>query len=280
MKKLCVALCALLLMMSLSACGGDAVSPQSDPAAEKNETPETDNPSPLDEEPETENPFLLADFLTAPVHSGSGDIIGTYGYIKVEKDKVPDFDTTDFSRFIAEFADAKVSDSGLNWVSIMFDDGTGFGFPASFSAFAEYGKIDDEGCIIKGLGICMLSSDTGSFEYTDFGIREIPNPTLMQLGFVPDNSFAPAKEEIFSTPASENFLADTPFYAEGTVLSRFDLSGYDTIRLSTEKGDILISSALIDFPELSEGDQITAYFVYTGMSVEYELPCGIYIYQE
>lgn len=124
MKKLCVALCALLLVTSLSACGGNTVSPQSDPAAEKNEVPETDNPSPLNEEPETDNSFLLADFFTAPVHSGSGDIIGTYGYIEVEKDKVPDFDTPDFSRFLAEFAEAKVRNSGNNWVSIMFDDGT------------------------------------------------------------------------------------------------------------------------------------------------------------
>ena len=200
--------------------------------------------------------------------------------IKVEKDKVPDFDTPDFLGFLAEFAEAKVRDSGYNWVSIMFDDGTGLCFHGSFSAVADYGKTDDEGGITKALGIYILSSETGSFEYTDFGIREIPNPTPMQLGFVSDNSFAPAKKEIFSTPASENFLADTPFYAEGTVLSRFDLSGYDTIRLSTEKGDVLISSALIDFPELSEGDQITAYFVYTGMSVEYELPCGVYVYQE
>lgn len=87
-------------------------------------------------------------------------------------------------------------------------------------------------------------------------------------------------QEIFSTPASENGLEDTAFYVAGTILSRSDLAGYDTIRLSTENGDVLISSVLIDFPELSEGDQITAFFLYTGMSVEYELPCGIYIYQE
>ena len=83
MKKFCTILCVLLLMMSISACGGNTVSPQSAPATEKNEEPETDNPSPLNEEPETNNPFLLTDFFTAPVHSGSGDIIGTYGYIKL-----------------------------------------------------------------------------------------------------------------------------------------------------------------------------------------------------
>ena len=281
MKKLCAILCVFLLMMSISACGGNTVSPQSDPATEKNETLDTDNSSPLNEEPETDNPFLLADFFTAPVHSGSGDIIGTYGYIEVKKDKVPDFDTPDFSRFMSEFVDAKVRDSGRNWISIMFDDGTGFCFAASNSVAADYGRIDSEGSIVKTFGICMLSSETGGFEYTDYCIREVPNPTLMQLGFVPENSFTPAPEEIFTTPASENGLADTAYYVSGTVLSRSELSGYDTIRLSTDNGDILISSVYIDLPELSEGDQITAYFVYTGMSAMYdELPCGIYIYQE
>ncbi|MDE7261959.1 MAG: hypothetical protein K2N78_07895, partial [Oscillospiraceae bacterium] len=74
--------------------------------------------------------------------------------------------------------------------------------------------------------------------------------------------------------------ADSAFYLEGTIVARFDLSDYDTIQLSTESGDALISEALIEFPEFSEGDQVTVFFIYTGMSIDYELPCGIYVYHE
>lgn len=111
--------------------------------------------------------------------------------------------------------------------------------------------------------------------------RSIPNPTLKQEALVPTNTFAPADEIIFELPASENGLEDTPFYIEGTVVSRFDLSSYDTIRLSTEYGELFVSDVFIPLPqEVSEGDRITVYFVYTGMSTEFGLPCSAYVYHE
>lgn len=268
MKKFYLILCAVILLATISACGENAPSSQNDLGPKKSE------------EVETDNPFLLADFSISAVCSGSGDIIGNYGYIEVEKSQIPDFNDPEFSRWMAGFAEKRVKNSGHNWVSIILGDGTGFCFTGANGVIAAYGKLDYDGSIIKTLGVCELSSETNNFVYTDYCIREIPSPTPMQQGLVPDNFFAPAPEEIFTSPASENGLADTAFYAEGTVVRRFDLAGYDTIQLSTENGDILISATFIEFSNLSEGDQATSFFLYTGMSTDYELPCGIYVYHE
>lgn len=110
--------------------------------------------------------------------------------------------------------------------------------------------------------------------------RSIPNPSIKQEALAPDNSFSPAPVEIFSTTAEENGLADTAFYAGGEIVSRFDVGGYDTIQVSTEAGDLYISAVLIDLPEISEGETVTVYFLYTGWSNKLGGACGAYVYSE
>lgn len=268
MKKAYWSLCIILLAITLSACGGKQSPAPDDPIPAENEILDTDNP------------FLLADFSSAGVFSGSGDIIGTYGYIEVGRDQVPDFYSSDFSRFIAEFVDAKVRNSGRNWITIILDDGTGFCFTGSNSVVANYGMVDEEGGVVKTLGICMLSSETGEFEYTDFCIREIPNPNFLQEALAPENSFKPAPEEIFLTTAEENGYGDQSFYVEGEVTGRLEVSGFDTIQLTTENGDLYVSAVLVDLPDVSIGDNLTVFFVYTGRSIEFDVACAAYVYSE
>lgn len=267
MKKLYAILCMVLLISILAACGSDPVSPTSDPTPEKVE------------EPDTNNPFLLADFSISDVLSGTGKVIGAYGYINVKKEQVPDFDTAEFSQYMAEFVSEKVKDSSHNWVSIIFDDGTGFCFGGSNGVAADYGELDAEGCIIKAFGVCMLTSN-GGFEYTDFCIREIPDPDFLQEALAPENTFRPAPEEIFSTTAEENGFGDQTFYVTGTITARIDVDDYDTLQLTTDYGDLYVSAVLVDFPDISVGDDITVFFLYTGWALEYEVACSAYIYSE
>lgn len=267
MKKIYWSLCVILFAIILSACGGEQPPALDDPAPTENKILDTDNP------------LLLADFSTSGVFNESGDVIGVYGYIKVSKEQIPDFYSPDFSDFMAEFVDEKVKNSGRNWISIIFDDGTGFTFARSNSVAADYGTVDRSGRIIKSFGVCMLSSD-GVFEFTDYCIREIPDPNFLQKALAPGNSFKPAPEEMFSTPAKENGLEDETFYAEGEVTARIDLNGYDTIQLTTENGDLYVSAALINLPDVSIGDNLTVFFVYTGMSIEFDVACSIYVYDE
>lgn len=112
------------------------------------------------------------------------------------------------------------------------------------------------------------------------GLRSIPDPSFKQEALVPDNSFSPAPPEIFSTTAEENGLGDTAFYADGEIVSRSSVSDYDTIQVSMEAGDLYISAVLVDFPEISEGEAVTVYFVYTGWSDKLGGACGAYVYSE
>lgn len=268
MKKICSILCVALLMAVLSACGGNQT------------LPPDDSPPTKAEEPDTNNPFLLAEFSIDAVLSGDKKVIGTRGYINVKKEDVPDFFSAEFSQYMAEFVDKKVKHSPHNCVSIIFDDRTGFTFAGSNSLVADYGPVDLEGGIIKAMGSCQKSPETGAFEYIDYKIREIPNPNLMQQALAPENSFRPAPEEIFSTTAKENGYGDQTFYVEGEVTDRIDLSGYDTVQLTTKYGDLYVSAVFVDLPDVSIGDNITVFFVYTGRSIEFDVACSAYVYSE
>lgn len=111
-------------------------------------------------------------------------------------------------------------------------------------------------------------------------VRSIPSPSLMQEALAPDNAFSPAPVEIFSTTAEENGLGDMAFYADGEIVSRSDVGGYDTIQVATEAGDLYVSAVLVDLPEMSEGEAVTVYFVYTGWSDSLGGACGAYVYSE
>jgi len=278
MKKFPCLFCALFLAVFLFACSGNNVDAPSSEVSTVAETPTNAIGIPS-EIIESDNPLLCADFLTDTVLSGSGKNIGTYGYIAVEKSSLPDFYSEEFSKYFTEFANTRVHDSGYNWVSIIFDDGTGFCFTGSNTIVAEYGSVDNEGNITTQIGLCIASS-SGKFEYEENQTRSIPNPTVMQEALAPNNSFEPAPSEVFSTTAEENGFGDMAFYAEGTVVSRFDASGYDTMQVTTAEGDLYISAALIDLPEISEGDSITVFFIYAGWSDSIGGACGTYVYSE
>lgn len=140
------------------------------PAPAAPETPEAPAPA-VPETPEApekpaeevENPLLSATFSLDEVKSGVGDnVLGQYGYIKIDK---KDLKTVTNEQF-TEFAEQKVQDSGLNWVSIICDDGTGICFAGSISYVAEYGEVDTDGAILKSTGVIMLTDSGYTYEQT------------------------------------------------------------------------------------------------------------------
>lgn len=110
--------------------------------------------------------------------------------------------------------------------------------------------------------------------------RSIPNPSFKQEALVPDNAFTPAPPEMFSTPASENGLAGGAYYVEGTVEERAEVGGYDSLRVSTDGGEIWVSAVTIPLEEVSAGDEAVVYFVYSGWSDELDAAAGEYVYHE
>ena len=270
MKKSFFLLVLLCLVCSLSACSKTPAdsSPPADSAA-------ADTPSDL---VESRNPFLISAFEVCDVLSGTGKKIGSRGAVSVNKSDLPEFSSAEFAAYMTEFVDNRISGSEYNYVTIFFDDGTGFIFPGGNDTLGVYCRPDSDGSqSTHSLGEC---SRADGFRFIDYEIRSIPDFTIKQEALVGENYFEPVPSEIFSTTAEENGLGDTAYYAEGEIVSRIDVSGYDTIQVATPGGDLFVSAAFIELPDVSVGDPITVFFVYTGFANSLNSPCGIYVYGE
>ena len=107
--------------------------------------------------------MLSAAFSLDEVKSGIGNnVLGQYGYIKIDKKDLKAVTNEQFT----EFVEQKVKDSGLNWVAIICEDGTGICFAGSISYVADYGKIDTDGAILKSIGVIMLTDSGYTYEQT------------------------------------------------------------------------------------------------------------------
>ena len=109
------------------------------------------------------NDLMDYELTVKDVLNGSGDtVIGQCAYIRVSANELEEM-TADHLR---EFAESRVEGSGYSWVSIIVTGGNGICFPGSDPAFAEYGKLDEDGSILKSVGTWMQQSD-GSYTYSE-----------------------------------------------------------------------------------------------------------------
>lgn len=107
------------------------------------------------EQVDTEHVFQNAEIKTAPVKSGSGEVIGKRAYVEVSKEdakKVP------FNTFVT-FQDYTIKDADYNYFTICFDDGTGIVYAGCVIQYPYYGKIDDTGSIIEAEGYLEIQDD-------------------------------------------------------------------------------------------------------------------------
>lgn len=135
--------------------------PEPAPAPEPPAEPKPEaQPAPAEE---IENPLLSAAFSLDEVKSGIGNnVLGQYGCIKIDKKDLKAVTNEQFT----EFVEQKVEDSGLNWVAIICEDGTGICFAGSLSYLAEYGEVDTDGAILKSAGVIMLTDSGYTYEQT------------------------------------------------------------------------------------------------------------------
>ena len=109
------------------------------------------------------NDLMDYELTVKDVLNGSGDtVIGQCAYIRVSANELEEM-TADHLR---EFAESRVEGSGYNWVSIIVTGGNGICFPGSDPAFAEYGKLDEDGSLLESVGTWMQQSD-GSYTYSE-----------------------------------------------------------------------------------------------------------------
>lgn len=133
--------------------------PESEP--EESEPASDQEPAAEQAEAETDNPLMKAELQVSDVASGSGEKIGEWAEVTIQKDVLKAVTQEQY----AEFCDSVVKDSGYNWVTISCGDGTGIQFAGSISFVATYGNLDNEGCITETIGNIMVQED-GTYSYT------------------------------------------------------------------------------------------------------------------
>lgn len=110
-----------------------------------------------------QNPLLNLEVLYADVYNGTRtEVIGKRGYVQISKS---DLLLVSNAQFV-DFVNVRVVESGLNWFSIVCDDGTGLIFAGSISEYADYGLLDEDGCIIgAGYGTAVYRHNLNEYEY-------------------------------------------------------------------------------------------------------------------
>ena len=149
-----------------------ASSVSEEPEETPTETP-TEEPTPAvesdsqvaaeSETPETGNPLLDAEMKVEDVMNGvKTEKIGEYAYVVVPLETMKNVTMEQY----ADFCEQRVADSGYNWVTIDFGNGTGLQFAGSVSVVSTYGKLDNEECIEESYGTVMLTGDR-TYEYSE-----------------------------------------------------------------------------------------------------------------
>lgn len=259
MKKLVSLLVSLSVLLPLCACGGS-------PATEISESPSTP-------------PAASVEPSAAPV---------------------PDYRLIDSSKYTRDGKDCVgyrveiAEDATEEGMRAVFEELSGadsyylhtvwfYGLSSDVEAVGSYtvGMLEEEG---EGAAVftapTLSSADIESMRARSASVRSIPSPSFKQEALVPDNAFSPAPEEIFSTSASENGLAGGVYYIEGTVEERSEIGGYDSLRVSTNAGEIWVSAVTIPLDEIAAGDETVVYFVYSGWSEALSAAAGEYVYHE
>lgn len=115
------------------------------------------------EQSKTGNPLLDAEMHVGDVMNGTRtEKLGEYAYISVPLMTMQNVTMEQY----AEFCNQRVEDSGYNWVTINFRDGTGLQFAGSTPIVATYGTLDNEQCIEESKGTVMLTGEN-TYEYSE-----------------------------------------------------------------------------------------------------------------
>ncbi len=110
----------------------------------------------------TGNPLLDAEMKVRDVMNGTkNEKLGEYAYISVPLETMKKVTMEQYD----EFCKTKVDDSGYNWVTIDFQDGTGLQFQGSTSSVSTYGTLDNEECIEESKGVVMMTGEN-TYKYS------------------------------------------------------------------------------------------------------------------
>lgn len=228
-KLLFVALLLVSVLFSLSSCGWVTITdgpPAETPGSEQD--PPAVSSAPVDPPaPVSVNPLMEAELHTADVMNGFGtEKIGEWGYIEISKSGMASVT----GEQLTEFCQNKCDGSGLNWVGIVFDDGSGLHItPGTWFVQIDYGTIDIE---------------TATFSYKVGAVM----PETWSDGNTPTGYKYVSFEELYEIQATvENLLNNqySGFYS-CTVDFMEDGPGYSVSLLTDNAADIETLEALVN----------------------------------
>jgi hypothetical protein len=170
-KRILAAMLSCMLVVGMTGCGfsdgvkdgmKDAQKQESINDSDKNDTESRENVL-ESEESETGNPLLDAEVIVCDVMNGTKtEKLGEYAYITVPLETMKKVTMEQYD----EFCDQKVQDSGYNWVTIDFGNGSGLQFQGSTPAVATYGTLDNEECIEESKGTVMMTGEN-TYEHSE-----------------------------------------------------------------------------------------------------------------
>lgn len=184
-KRILAAMLSCILVAGMTGCGfsdgakdgmKDAQNQESINDSDKNDSKKDKNVTETDkndtesrenvlesEESKTGNPLLDAGVIVCDVMNGTKtEKLGEYAYITVPLETMKKVTMEQYD----EFCDQKVQDSGYNWVTIDFGNGSGLQFQGSTPAVATYGTLDNEECIEESKGTVIMTGEN-TYEHSE-----------------------------------------------------------------------------------------------------------------
>lgn len=139
-KKWPIILAVVLILGAISYLGGNSVDQKGNSDQPPNTSPPDNSTPPDTPAPTAVNPLMETELHIADVMNGFGtEKIGEWGYIEISKTDM----ATVTGEQLTEFCQNKCDGSGLNWVGIVLDDGSGLHVtPGAWFVQIDYGMID------------------------------------------------------------------------------------------------------------------------------------------
>lgn len=209
-KLLFVALLLVSMLFSLSSCGWVTIT--DDPPAEtpgSEQDPPAVSSAPVDPPaPVSVNPLMEAELHTAGVMNGFGtEKIGEWGYIEISKSDMASVT----GEQLTEFCQNKCDGSGLNWVGIVFDDGSGLHItPGTWFVQIDYGTIDIETATFSDK-VGAVMPETWSDGNTPTGYKYVSFEELYEIQATVENLLNNQYGGFYS--CTVDFMEDGPGYS-------------------------------------------------------------------
>lgn len=209
-KLLFVALLLVSVLFSLSSCGWVTITdgpPAETPGSEQD--PPAVSSAPVDPPaPISVNPLMEAELHTADVMNGFGtEKIGEWGYIEISKSDMASVT----GEQLTEFCQNKCDGSGLNWVGIVFDDGSGLHItPGTWFVQIDYGTIDIETATFSDK-VGAVMPETWSDGNTPTGYKYVSFEELYEIQATVENLLNNQYGGFYS--CTVDFMEDGPGYS-------------------------------------------------------------------